>query len=88
MHRGTGACAVQSHPCEANSEFYRRTYSSPVPGHKETVMNNDRVNYEQQAHEKSKSKIWKARLWTCLKWAIRLFKLVWYVVKLFEGCGE
>ena len=51
-------------------------------------MNNNRVKSEQQAHEKSQSKVWKARLWTGFKWVIRLLKFVCFLVNLAEGGGE
>lgn len=51
-------------------------------------MNNNRVKCEQQAHEKSQSKVWRARLWTGVKWAIRLFKFVYFLVNLAEGGDE
>ena len=48
----------------------------------------DHANHEQQVCEKPKSNVWRKRGWIVLKWALRLFKAVWFLINLIEDGGE
>lgn len=79
-----GASAVQSHPYEGEPQCLSE-HTFAHCGHKEKVMQNDKVTNEQQAQSKSNRTKWAGYAWEAIKWGIRLFDLILRLVDRFEG---
>lgn len=83
-----GASAVQSHPYEGEPWCWSK-HTFAHHGHKEKVMQNEKLTNEQQAQSKSnRKKKWVAYAWEAIKWTIRLLDLFTRWVDRFEGGDE